>query len=48
MNTQNKRYNYTNGNTYFNINTKRLHIYNGIITSPVVVRYEYENNYLKS
>lgn len=47
MNTKNKVQKYIDGNTYFDIKTHRLHIYNGIITSPVA-RYEYENNYQKS
>jgi len=47
MNTEIKEKKYIDGNTYYDINTHRLHIYNGIITSPVV-RYEYENIYQKS
>lgn len=47
MNFMNKRYKYTDGNTYFDMSSKRLHIYNGIITSPVV-RYEFVNNYQRS
>lgn len=44
---QNKIYKYVNGNTHYNMKTQKLHIYNGIVTSPVI-KYEYENNYQKS
>jgi hypothetical protein len=39
-----KIYKYTNGNTSYDIETQRLYIYNGIITSPVI-SYKYEGNY---
>ena len=39
-----KIYKYTDANTSYDIVTQRLHIYNGIITSPVV-SYKYEGNY---
>lgn len=36
MTKSNKVFKYVNGNTSYNIKTARLHIYTGIITSPVV------------
>jgi hypothetical protein len=44
---QNKIYKFIEKNTLYDVNTKRLHIYNGIITSPVI-KYEHEGNYRKS
>jgi hypothetical protein len=38
---QQKTHQYVEGNTSYDIDTKRLYIYNGIITSPVVsIKYE--------
>lgn len=44
MSKKNKIYKYIDGNTRYDVETKRLHIYSGLITSPVI-SYEYYKNY---
>lgn len=39
-----KIYKYVKDNTLYDINTKRLHIYDGIITSPVI-SFTFKKNY---
>ena len=38
---------YTNANVYYNVDTKKLHLYDGTITSSVV-KYKYIDNYQMS
>lgn len=43
-NTNTNTYTYTDANVYYNIKTKKLHLYDGTITEPIV-SYKHENGY---